>query len=240
MAFGVKRLCVEAEAQTPELNRRHDTVFVIDDDASMRESVEALIASAGWLPETFASAEEFLSRPRSSAPCCVVLDLMLPGLSGLEVQRRLAMRPDMPIIFITAHTEVLTAVEAMKRGALELLAKPFQPEALLDAIRGALGQSRAVVCRDAETRMLRTCYETLTPRECDVMALVVAGLSNKQIGVELGISEITVKTHRGQVMRKMNAKSLPELVMMAVTLGLTGVTDSRGSLVLSTNAVSNS
>src|SRR5262249_55828029 len=189
------------------------TVFVIDDDVSVRASLETLIRSAGWLPETFASAEEFLSRPRRSVPCCVVLDVTLSGLSGLELQRRLAARSDIPIIFVTAHRDVPTAVQAMKGGALDFLAKPFRNEALLEAIREALEVSRAVALERADKRMLRTCYASLTPREREVMGLVVAGLLNKQIGSELGISEITVKTHRGRVMRKMNAESLPDLVM---------------------------
>lgn len=198
------------------------TVFVIDDDVSVRESLETLIRTAGWLPEAFTSAEEFLSRPRRSVPCCVVLDVTLPGLSGLELQRHLAVRSDMPIIFVTAQRDVQTTVQAMKAGALDFLTKPFRDQALLDAIRHALDWSRAVARERADKRMLRTCYATLTSREREVMGLVVAGLLNKQIGAELGISEITVKTHRGRVMRKMNAESLPDLVMMAATLRLIG------------------
>src|SRR5262249_19588672 len=153
--------------------------------------------------ETFASAEDFLSCSCRSVPCCVVLDVILPGLSGLDVQRRLAMRPDMPVIFVTAHSDLLTTVRAMKAGAVEFLAKPVEHGALLDAIRDALDRSRAALRRKAETRTLRARYETLTLREREVMGLVVSGLLNKQIGAELGISEITVKSHRGQVMRKM-------------------------------------
>jgi FixJ family two-component response regulator len=195
-------------------------VFVVDDDVSVRESLELLIRAAGWQPETFASALEFQSRPRPAVPCCLVLDVTLPGLSGLELQQRLVERTDMPIIFITGHGDVPMSVQAMKAGAVEFLTKPFTNDALLDAIGGAIQRSRTAVRQEAELRVLRSAYASLTTREREVMALVVSGLLNKQVGGELGISEITVKAHRGQVMRKMKADSLPELVTMAARLGL--------------------
>jgi FixJ family two-component response regulator len=196
------------------------TVFVVDDDVSVRESLELLIRNAGWKPELFASAQDFLSRPRVAVPSCLVLDVTLPGLNGLELQQQLADRTDMPIIFITGYGDVPMSVRAMKAGALEFLTKPFRDDALLNAIRGAIERSRSALRLDSEMRTLRNCYESLTPREREVMALVVSGLLNKQVGGELGISEITVKAHRGQVMRKMNADSLPDLVRMATRLGL--------------------
>jgi FixJ family two-component response regulator len=194
-------------------------VFVVDDDLSVRESLELLIKSAGWQPETFVSAQEFLSRPQSPVPCCLVLDVTLPGLSGLELQKQLAERTDMPIIFITGHGDVPMTVQAMKAGAVEFLTKPFKDDVLVDAIRGAIDRSRAALRLDSEMRLMRKRYESLSPREREVMALVVSGLLNKQVGGELGISEITVKAHRGQVMRKMKADSLPDLVTMAARLG---------------------
>jgi FixJ family two-component response regulator len=195
-------------------------VFVVDDDLSVRESLELLIKSAGWQPETFVSAQEFLSRSHPAGPCCLVLDVTLPGLSGLELQKQLTERTDMPIIFITGHGDVPMTVQAMKAGAVEFLTKPFKDDVLLDAIRGAIDHSRAALRRDSEMRLLRKRYESLTSREREVMVLVVSGLLNKQVGGELGISEITVKAHRGQVMRKMKADSLPDLVTMAARLGL--------------------
>jgi FixJ family two-component response regulator len=195
-------------------------VFVVDDDVSVRESLELLVKSAGWQPETFASADEFLSRPHPAVPCCLVLDVTLPGLNGLELQQRLADRIDMPIIFITGYGDVPMSVKAMKAGAVEFLTKPFKGDVLLDAIRGAIERSRAALRQESVMRALRDCYASLTPREREVMALVVTGLLNKQVAGELGISEITVKAHRGQVMRKMKADSLPDLVTMAATLGL--------------------
>jgi FixJ family two-component response regulator len=195
-------------------------VFVVDDDVSVRKSLELLIDSAGWQPETFPSAQEFLHRPRVGAPSCLVLDVSLPDLNGLELQRQLAERTDMPIIFITGHGDVPMSVQAMKAGAVEFLTKPFNDDVLLDGIRGALDLSRAALRQDLEIRTLRDCYASLTPRERQVMQLVVSGLLNKQVGGELGISEITVKAHRGQVMRKMKADSLPDLVTMAARLGL--------------------
>jgi FixJ family two-component response regulator len=195
-------------------------VFVVDDDVSVRESLELLIRTAGWQPETFTSAQEFLSRPRATVPCCLVLDVTLPGLNGLELQQQLVDRTDMPIIFITGHGDIPMSVQAMKAGAVEFLTKPVNNDVLLSAIRDAIEYSRAAVRHNSEMRALKNCYEALTPREREVMALVVAGLLNKQVGGELGISEITVKAHRGQVMRKMKADSLPDLVTMAARLGL--------------------
>jgi FixJ family two-component response regulator len=196
------------------------TVFVVDDDISVRESLELLIKNAGWQPQTFPSAQDFLSRPRATVPCCLVLDVTLPGLNGLELQQQLAERTDMPIIFITGYGDVPMTVRAMKAGAVEFLTKPFKDDVLLDAIRGAIERSRVALRQESEMRVLRACYASLTPREREVMALVVSGLLNKQVGGELGISEITVKAHRGQMMRKMKADSLPDLVTMAAKLGL--------------------
>jgi FixJ family two-component response regulator len=196
------------------------TVFVIDDDISVRHSLEPLLRTVGWQAKTFASAEEFLRYPRGSAPCCLILDLTLPGLSGLELQKQLAGRPDVPIIFVTGHTDVPMAVEAMKAGAVDFLTKPIDSIALLHAIAAAIERSRAALRHESNMRMLRNRYSTLTPREAEVMALVVSGLLNKQVGGQLGINEATVKAHRGQVMRKMAADSLPNLVTMAVRLGL--------------------
>jgi RNA polymerase sigma factor (sigma-70 family) len=195
-------------------------VFVVDDDVSVRESLELLITAAGWQPETFASAQAFLARPRPTVPCCLVLDVTLPGLSGLELQQRLVERTDMPIIFITGYGDVPMSVRAMKAGAVEFLTKPFTNDVLLDAVSGAIERSRTAVRQESKMRALRSASASLTPREREVMALVVSGLSNKQVGAELGISEITVKAHRGQLMRKMKAGSLPELVTMAARLGL--------------------
>jgi FixJ family two-component response regulator len=195
-------------------------VFVVDDDISVRESLELLIKNAGWQPETCASAREFLSRPSATVPSCLVLDVTLPGLNGLELQQQLAERIAMPIIFITGYGDVPTSVRAMKAGAVEFLTKPFREDVLLNAIRGAIERSRAALRQESAVRALKHCYQSLTPREREVMALVVSGLSNKQVGGELDISEITVKAHRGQVMRKMKADSLPGLVTMAATLGV--------------------
>ena len=196
-------------------------VFVVDDDVSVRESVELLIEFAGWQPETFASAKDFLARPRISTPCCLVLDVSLPDLNGLELQKLIASeRTDMPIIFITGHGDVPMTVQAMKAGAVEFLTKPFDDEVLLSAIRHALKRSAAVLDDQAETTAMRNTYESLTPREQDVMRLVVAGMLNKQIGLKLGISEITVKAHRGKVMQKMKADSVADLVKTAMKLGL--------------------
>ena len=196
-------------------------VFVVDDDLSVRESLELLIESAGWKPETFASAQEFLGRPKALVPNCLVLDLSLPGLNGLELQRRISVeRADLPIIFITGHGDVPKTVQAMKAGAVEFLTKPFSEEVLLTAIRQAIERSRATLTEEAEIQELRRRYALLTPREQQVMALVVSGMLNKQVGGELGISEITVKAHRGKVMQKMKAESLAHLVKIAGRLGM--------------------
>jgi len=196
-------------------------VFVVDDDVAVRESLELLIRCQGWKPETFASAQEFLTRSPALVPNCLILDVSLPDLNGLELQKRVAVeRTEMPIICITTQGDVPTTVQAMKAGALEFLTKPFDDDELLNGIREALERSRVALAYEAEMQMLRDCYASLTRREREVLALVVAGLLNKQVGGELGISEITVKAHRGQVMLKMKADSLANLVRMAARLGL--------------------
>jgi FixJ family two-component response regulator len=180
-----------------------------------------LIRSEGWEPETLASAQEFLARPRVLVPSCLVLDVSLPGLNGLELQKRVAIeRTDVPIIFITGYGDVPMTVQAMKAGAVEFLTKPFSDHVLLSAIRNAIERSQTALGHEAEMRALRDCYASLTRREREVMALVASGLLNKQVGGELGISEITVKAHRGQAMQKMKADSLADLVKMAARLGL--------------------
>ena len=195
-------------------------VFVVDDDVSVREALEPLIRYAGWQPETFASAQEFLDRPRLTVPSCLVLDVSLPDLNGLDLQKRIVDRTDMPIIFITGHGDVPMTVRAMKAGAVEFLTKPFDDEALLSAIRNAIERSEAALGDEANLRVLRERYASLSPREREVMSLVVSGLLNKQVGGELGISEITVKAHRGRVMQKMKAGSLADLVTMGARLHL--------------------
>lgn len=195
------------------------TVFIVDDDISVRESLESLIAEAGWRPEAFASAQEFLARPRSLQPGCLVLDLSLPDLNGLELQQRIADRTNLPIIFITGHGDVPSTVRAMKAGAVEFLTKPFGPDVLLSAIRSAIERSRTSLDDEADLLTLRVRYQSLSARERQVMALVVLGQMNKRVGGELGISEVTVKAHRGRMMRKMKARSLAELVNMAGRLG---------------------
>lgn len=196
-------------------------VFVVDDDVSVRESLEPLIRCEGWEPVTFASALDFLAHPRPEVPSCLVLDISLPGLNGLELQKRIATeRPDMPIIFITGYGDVPKSVQAMKAGAVEFLTKPFSNDALLSAIRPALERSETTLGQAAEIRTLQDRYASLSAREREVMTLVVAGLLNKQIGSDLGISVITVKAHRGKMMQKMKADSLADLVNMAARLGL--------------------
>ena len=195
-------------------------VFVVDDDISVRESLELLIRTAGWGVETFRSATDFLAYPRTDVPCCLVLDVSLPDLNGLELQQRLDDRRELPIVFITGHGDIPMSVRAMKAGATEFLTKPFQDDALLDAVRGGIERSTAALSRETELKTLRESYAALSRREREVMGLVVSGLLNKQVGGELGISEITVKAHRGRMMRKMKADSLADLVNMAASLRL--------------------
>jgi len=190
-------------------------VFVVDDDISVRESLEGLLRSAGWRVETFVSAADFLAYPRTNVPCCLVLDVSLPDLNGLELQQRLDDRRELPIVFITGHGDIPMSVRAMKAGAIEFLTKPFKAGALLDAVRGAIERSTAALRRETELKTLRESYAALSRREREVLELVVSGKLNKQVGGELGISEITVKAHRGRVMRKMKAGSIADLVKMA-------------------------
>jgi FixJ family two-component response regulator len=195
-------------------------VFVVDDDVSVRESLEALIRSEGWRAETFPSAQEFLSRTQIPAPSCLILDVSLPDLNGLDLQKQIADdRAPMPIIFITGYGDIPMSVRAMKAGAVEFLTKPFGDEALLVAVRQAIDHSQVTLRNEADLQAIRDCYASLSRREREVMALVVTGLLNKQVGFELGISEITVKAHRGRVMEKMKARSLAELVTMSARLG---------------------
>jgi FixJ family two-component response regulator len=222
-------LHLSENAHTPDQESRslptlHPTpiVFVVDDDVSVRESLELLIRCAGWQPEMFASAKEFLLRPRPVAPNCLILDVNLPDLNGLDLQKLVAAdRIDMPIIFITGYGDVPMTVQAMKAGAVEFLTKPFGDEVLLNAVRAAIKRSDTTLGHEAQSRALHDRYALLTLRETQVMALVVAGRLNKLVADELGISEITVKAHRGRVMRKMKASSLADLVNMAASLGLT-------------------
>jgi FixJ family two-component response regulator len=194
-------------------------VFVVDADASTRESVERVIRNAGWRAEAFATGGDFLARPRNAVPSCLIVEAVLPGITGLELQRQIASeRTPMPIIFLSGPCEIETTVRAMKGGALDFFTKPINDEPLLNAIREAIRRSEAALCRENELRQLRAIYGSLTPREREVMTLVVSGLPNKVVGGELGISEITVKMHRGNVMRKMNAGSFAHLVNMAFRL----------------------
>jgi FixJ family two-component response regulator len=207
------------ESRPSLMSRDTPIVFVVDDDISVRESLESLIRFAGWQPQTFACAREFLSRPRLFVPSCLVLDVALPDLNGLELQKRIASaRIDMPIIFITAHGDVPMTVRAMKGGAVDFLTKPFDDGVLLSALRNAISRSDIALSQEAEVRALRAAYASLSTREREVMDLVVTGMLNKHIGARLGISEITVKAHRGRVMQKMKAGSLADLVKMAGAL----------------------
>ena len=210
-----------ARAETTTCPFTTPVVFVVDDDISVRESLEPLIAYAGWHVETFGSAQEFLARPRPEGASCLVLDVSLPDLNGLDLQKRVGVdRKDMPIIFITGHGDIPTSVQAMKAGAVEFLTKPLREDVLLSAIRDAIDRSRTALECEAEMQALRGCYTSLSRREREVMTRVAAGRLNKQIAADLGISEITVKAHRGRVMRKMHADSVAHLVGMAVRLRL--------------------
>jgi FixJ family two-component response regulator len=207
--------------QFSTMPRDTPVVYIVDDDVSVREALEVLIQDSGWQPLAFASASEFLSHPRMPSASCLILDVTLPDLNGLELQRAIvADQPDMPIIFITGYGDVPTSVRAMKAGAVEFLTKPFADEDLLSAVRNALDRSAMALHRVAENQALHERYASLSTREREVMRLVVSGLMNKQVGGELGISEITVKAHRGRVMRKMKARSFADLVNIAAKLGL--------------------
>jgi FixJ family two-component response regulator len=218
------------QATSSSKQSAYPVVFVIDQDMSVRESLAAMISDEGWLPETFSTAEEFLSHPRATAPHCLVLDVDLPDMSGLDVQRSVAARQrNTPIIFIAGTCNVPTAVQAMKAGAIEFFTKPLDGVDLRDSIRSALDLSREAIGREVQLHQLERRYETLSPREREVMALVVSGRMNKQVGGELGISEITVKAHRGRAMQKMEAASLAHLVVIATKLGVAAAPRSRCS-----------
>jgi len=216
-----KPSCYPSQATVGPMAGDKPFVFIVDDDVSVRESIELLVEESGWRPEVFGSALEFLARPRPACPSCLVLDIGLPDLDGLEVQNRIASEHgEMPVIFVTGREDVRTTVQAMKAGAVEFLTKPFSPQALLDAIRNAVHRSRVFLEEKQSQMALRDRYLSLSPRERQVMELVVCGQLNKQAAGALGISEITVKAHRGRVMRKLEARSLPELVTIALRLGL--------------------
>jgi FixJ family two-component response regulator len=211
-----------AQSLSLRISQTTPVVFVIDPDSAAHESLELAISCQGWRPKSFRSAEDFLDKPLELVPSCLLLEVSLPGLSGLELQKRVAReRPHIRIIFLSAKGDIATTVEAMKAGAIEFLTKPFRNEDLLSAVREGLERSGRVLAKQAERHALQKCYASLSPRERQVMALVSYGLLNKQTGDELGISEITVKAHRGQVMRKMRAASVANLVEMAGKLGLT-------------------
>lgn len=217
------------QLKSPQMQPASPIVFVVDDDISVRESLELLIQKQGWRPKTFSSAQEFLENPRVRVPNCLLLDISLPGLNGLDLQKRIAIeRVDMPIIFITGYGDVPKSVEAMKGGAAEFLTKPLNHEVLLSAIRQSLERSRLALTREAELQTLRDRYASLTGRERVVMALIVSGLLNKQVGGQMDIAESTVKAHRGQVMQKMKAESLAELVRMAAKLRIPEAPNSYG------------
>lgn len=213
------QLAKTADAR-PSMSQDKPVVFVVDDDRSVRESLESLIHSAGWCPKVFECALAFFTLPRPSVPNCLILDVNLPDISGLDLQSLVSVERITPIVFVTAFGDVAMTVKAMKAGAVEFLMKPFHTEVLLAAVEEALERSRTALEFDLEVRALQDRHESLSCREREVMALVVSGLLNKQVAFELGISEITVKAHRGRVMRKMEAKSLPDLVNMAARLGL--------------------
>lgn len=206
---------------SPAMPNEVPVVFVVDDDISVRESLELLIGSAGWQPGIFESATEFLAQPRMAVPNCLILDVNLPELNGLDLQQLIAAeRTETPIIFVTGYGDIPTSVKAIKAGAAEFLTKPFREDVMLSAIEHALNRSRAALSSQSDLEVLRQRYASLSRREQQVLSFVVSGLMNKQIAFELGISEITVKAHRGQMTRKMHAKSLPDLVTMAATLGI--------------------
>ncbi len=213
---------VDCQSGSLPMSPAAPVVYVVDDDISVRESLELMVISAGWQPLTFASAQEFLSHKRVVAPSCLILDVNLPDLNGLDLQRRIAAdHADMPVIFLTGYGDVPMTVRAMKAGAVEFLTKPFSDDVMLSAIQQAIERSEASLDDAAALRTLQDRYRSLSSREREVMALIVSGLLNKQVGGQLGISEITVKAHRGQVMRKMQAGSFADLVQMSSKLRLT-------------------
>ena len=219
--YSVLHTASDAKSTLLSMTQDAPIVFVVDDDVSVRESLELLVRSAGWRPKVFESAGEFLAHARANVPSCLILDVNLPDLNGLALQKLVSVeRADMPIIIVTGFGDVPMTVKAMKAGAVEFLTKPLSEEDLLTAIEQALERSRAELARDSGLRALRNRYALLSRREQEVMTLVVSGLMNKQVAFQLGISEITVKAHRGQVMRKMEATSLADLVKMAAKLGI--------------------